>query len=309
MKITGKTLFIVNPVSGNGKGFNEWNLMNKHLKYLTNQFDVKITKFAMEAVQITNEALKNNYEHIIAVGGDGTINEVVNGFFEGDRLINPEAYLSIIPAGTGSDFARMFNLNVNEDYIIRLLSEGKEQSCDVVRVTFTGWNQEKDNRYFINAGDLGMGSETVARVNRSSKALGGFWSFLLAALSTILTYKNKQMMVKIDERDVYSGPCCLIAVANGQYFGGGMKIAPLAELNDGYLDVILVKDIGKIDLMANLFRVYKGNHLSHPKIEMFRGQKVNVSSHDQIFLEVDGETAGQGDVEFQILPQNMKLIL
>jgi diacylglycerol kinase family enzyme len=203
----------------------------------------------------------------------------------------------------------MFNLNINEDYIRRLLSEGKEQKCDVVSAVYVGWNKEKSIRYFINVGDLGMGSETVAKVNRSSKALGGFWSFLLAALSTTLTYKNRQMVVKVDRRDVYSGPCCIIAVANGQFFGGGMKIAPLADLNDGYLDVILVKDIGKIDLIANLFRVYKGNHLSHPKIEMFRGQKVCISSHDRMVLEVDGETAGLGDVEFTVLPGSIKILI
>lgn len=308
-KTTVKTLFVVNPVSGNGRGLREWNLMVNHLPDWTGQFDVRITKFAMEAVKITNEALKDGYKHIIAVGGDGTINEVVNGFYEDDKLINPQAYLSIVPAGTGSDFARMFDINVNEGYIKRLLCEGKGQTCDVVKAVFIGWNREKSSRYFINAGDVGMGSETVARVNRNSKALGGFWSFLLAALVTAITYKNRQIKVKIDERVLYNGPCCLIAVANGQFFGGGMRIAPLASINDGYLDVIIVKDIGKIDLMANLYRVYKGNHLSHPKIGMARGQKVNVFSNDQIFLEVDGETAGQGNVEFKVLPEGINLLV
>lgn len=172
-KTTAKTLFVVNPVSGNGRGLREWTLMAEHLSDWTGQFDVRITKFAMEAVKITNEALRNGYKHIIAVGGDGTINEV----------------------------------------------------------------------------------------------------------------------------------------ANGQFFGGGMRIAPLASVDDGYLDVIIAKDIGKIDLMANLFRVYKGNHLSHPKIEMARGQKVDVFSNDQIFLEVDGETAGQGDVEFKVLPEGINLLV
>ncbi|MEN6461243.1 MAG: diacylglycerol kinase family protein [Syntrophomonas sp.] len=305
----GKTLFIVNPVSSNGRGLTEWNLIKKRLNDWTNNFDVRITKFAMEAVQITSEALRNGYKHIIVVGGDGTLNEVINGFYQDDKVINPGAFLSVVPAGTGCDFARMFNIKVNRDYIVRILSGGKEKTCDVARATFIGLNQEKSVRYFINAGDVGMGSETVARVNRNSKVLGGFWSFLLAALFTALTYKNRQIKVKIDEQEIYSGPCCLIAVANGQYFGGGMRIAPRASIDDGYLDVILVKNIGKIDLMSNLFRVYKGNHLTHPKIKMFRGQKINVFSRDQIYLELDGETAGQGDVEFEILPQRIKLLV
>jgi YegS/Rv2252/BmrU family lipid kinase len=305
-----RTLCIVNPTAGHKRGEQRWNLIDQALRRQDFEYDAVFTRHTLHAVQITRDALNQGYNRIVAVGGDGTLNEVVNGFFtENGLVINPDAALSLIPVGTGSDFSRIFNLDASQDRIFKLMASTASQSCDVVKTSFTDLNGGKTARYYINIGDVGIGSETCARVNCSSKVLGGFWSFLLAALYTIITYHNRNITTLIDGNETYSGPCCLIAVGNGQYFGGGMKIAPQAVVNDGLLDVVMVKNFSKLELLANLARVYQGTHSSHAKVEFHRGSRVNIITHDKAYLEVDGETVGQGDIEFEVLPAGIKIIV
>lgn len=304
------TMCIVNPVAGHRRCKQRWDMLDQVLRAADLEYEVSITSHALHAVEITREALKNGFSRIVAVGGDGTLNEVVNGFFDlQGQAINPEARLSLIPVGTGSDFARMFNIDSSTECVRRLLSAGERKTCDVVRTSFWGWDGEQTRRYYINIGDVGIGAETCARINRNSKVLGGFWSFLLAGVYTILTYRNRNLTVLVDEAEIYSGPCCLIAIGNGSYFGGGMKIAPKARLDDGLLDVVVVKNFGKMELLAALPQVYRGSHLSHPKVGFRRGSRVKIISHDQAYLEVDGETTGQGDMEFEILPAGLKILV
>lgn len=310
MNTNYRTMCIVNPVAGNKRGGQRWGIIDMMLRAAGFEYDVTFTSHALDAIEITREAIKCGYDRIVAVGGDGTLNEVVNGFFTVDgRLINPSAGLLLIPVGTGSDFARMFDINASNECALKLMSLTQGQDCDVVRTSFCGNNGEKTVRHYINIADVGMGSETCARVNRSSKVLGGFWSFLLAALYTLITYRNRHLTVLLDGNEKYSGPCCLVAVGNGRYFGGGMKIAPEAMVNDGLLDVIMVKNFGKLELILNIAKVYRGAHLSHPKVDFDRGTRVNIISHDKVYLEMDGEPVGQVDIEFEILPAGIKIMV
>jgi diacylglycerol kinase family enzyme len=177
-----------------------------------------------------------------------------------------------------------------------------------VEAKYTGWNGQIECRYFINIADIGLGSETVIRVNRNSKLLGGFLSFLTGAVSAIISYKNYNVRVTIDGILVYSGPSSLVAVANGKYFGGGMMIAPNAEINDGLLDLIILKDFKKFELIRNLPLVYKGAHLSHPKVNCYKGKEVLIDSSEEVFLEMDGETPGRASASFRIIPSDMRII-
>ncbi|HEX3011769.1 MAG TPA: diacylglycerol kinase family protein [Syntrophomonadaceae bacterium] len=305
-----RTMCIINPISGHKRGGQRWNLIDQALQEADFQYDITFTKYTLHAAEITQEALQQGYNRIVAVGGDGTLNEVVNGFFAPDgSMINPDAVLLLIPVGTGSDFARMFNIDSSPQCVQKLMSLTEGQTCDIVKASFCGWAGGKTSRYYINIADVGIGSETCARVNRNSKVLGGFWSFLLAALYTIITYKNRLVTVVVDGREKYSGPCCLVAVGNGCFFGGGMKIAPQALVNDGLLDIILVKNFGKMELFANMARVYKGNHLTHPKVEFHRGTRVKIISQDKAYLELEGEPVGYGQVDFEILPSRIKIIV
>lgn len=300
---------VVNPYAGNRRGKQRWQQVETSLQDAGIKIDVQFTARPLDATSITREALNQGYNRILAAGGDGTLNEVVNGFYDEGRIINPQACLAVVPIGTGGDFARAFNFRNDAQFLINLLSVNRLQACDVVRATYTDWEGKRSSRYYINIADSGIGSETVARVNRNSKALGGFWSFLLAALTSIVSYKNRYLAASIDGQEVFKGHSCLIAITNGQYFGGGVKIAPKASTNDGLLDVIIAKDFGKMELFSIIPSTYRGGHLSHSKVEFHRGRKVIIKSTEDIYLEIDGESVGRGDFEFEIMPTALQLVI
>lgn len=305
-----RTMCVINPVAGNKRAGQRWSVINEVLQKAGFEYDVTFTNHALHAVQITREALQHGYDRIVAVGGDGTLNEVVNGFFSVDgQGINPKAVLLLIPVGTGSDFSRMFEVDSSIECVLRLMSLNEQRNCDVVRTSFFDYNGQKTVRHYINIGDVGIGSETCARVNRNSKVLGGFWSFLLAALYTIITYRNRRLKVLVDNKEVYNGPCGLVAVANGRFFGGGVKIAPEALVDDGLLDVVMVKNFGKPELLANIAKAYRGAHLNHPKVELCRGRRVNIITEQKEYLELDGEPVVSEDIEFEVIPAGIKIMV
>lgn len=306
-----QTLCVVNPESANGRTRKAWKRMERALVKRSIEIDVRYTKGPGDATLITRKALQNGYNRIVSVGGDGTLNEVVNGFFdENQHHINPEAGLSIIPLGTGGDFARMFKLERSIDFISRLLTSPQMYSCDLVLATYLSWQGMEERRFLINEADVGLGSATVYRVNNNSKALGGFLSFLLAFLYTIFTYQNQELVIKVDGETKYEGKTGIIVVGNGSYFGGGVKVAPHARIDDGLLEIILAKDLKKRDLLANITNMYKGTHLQHPLVERMAGHQVQIMSADDILFEMDGETPGHGNsITFEIAPAYMKLLI
>ncbi len=306
-----KTLCLVNPASANGRTRKAWLKTEQALAKRGIKLDVYFTKGPGDATIETRKALQNGYERIISVGGDGTLNEVANGFFDSNQQpIYPEAVLSFIPMGTGGDFSRMFGLNSDLSTICRLLTDPRPYRCDLVLTTYTNWQGDPEKRILINEADVGLGCETVFRVNRNSKALGGFASFLLAFLVTMIVYRNLELVIKVDDETIYDGKTGVIVVGNGGYFGGGVKVAPDAKIDDGLLEIILAKDLKKMDLVLNLTNMYKGTHLKHPQVERMIGRKVEILSKDDIRFEMDGETPGHGSsILFEIMPDAITLLL
>ncbi|HOB11851.1 MAG TPA: diacylglycerol kinase family lipid kinase [Syntrophomonadaceae bacterium] len=306
-----QTLCVVNPKSANGRTRKAWSNIERALVNRNIEIDVQYTRGPGDATLITRKALQSGYNRIVSVGGDGTLNEVVNGFFDKNQHhINPEACLSFVPLGTGGDFARMFNMNRDIDTIFRLFTDPQVCRCDLVLATYTGWQEMEERRFYINEADVGLGSATVYRVNNNSKALGGFLSFLLAFLYTIFTYQNLDLVIKVDGETRYEGKTGIIVVGNGSYFGGGVKVAPQARIDDGLLEIILAKDLRKRDLLANLTNMYKGTHMKHPLVERMAGHQVQIMSANDILFEMDGETPGHGNqVTFEIVPAAMKLLV
>lgn len=305
-----KTLCVVNPASANGRTKKAWKNLETFLRNQGLEFDVQYTNQPEDATKIARHALHNGYRRIVAVGGDGTLNEVVNGFFNGDnKKVRDDAVLGLIPMGTGGDFARMFPISSKPQRVYDILAKGEELEIDIVKGTFTGWSGEKETRYYINVADVGMGSETVYHVNRNSKAFRGFLSFLLLGIYSIITFENKDLRVKVDDQEVYAGKSSMVVISNGSYFGGGMKIAPKAKLNDGLLDVIIVKDLSKIEILKNLPGIYSGKHLNHPDLIFIHGKRIEITSPEKMFVEFDGETPGMGNLEFEIMPLEMKLLV
>jgi diacylglycerol kinase (ATP) len=294
--------FIVNPSSANRSTGRLWSQLEDVMRKHFGDFEFCLTETPNHATRLTSEALHDGFEMVVAVGGDGTVNEVVNGFFNSGSLINPDAVLGVISRGTGSDFIKTLGIPKPIEAACRTLRGRAIRKCDAGHFTCLGHHGEHIERYFINIADFGMGGETVERVNRTTKAFGGFASFLYGALSTILTFKSKRIKVKVD--DSYEADKLIdnVVVANGQYFGGGMWVAPRAQVDDGMFDILIIEEMGRLESLRNISKLYKGTHLQHPKVTCLHGKTVTAESPDTVLLDVEGEQIGRLPVRFDIIP-------
>ncbi len=286
---------IVNPAAGHGRAGRIWPDVAARMRELGLRFDAQTTSGPGEATRFAAEAQRAGYTSVVAMGGDGTVNEVVNGLFQDGQ---PSARLGVLSSGTGSDFVRSLGIGRGVDGVTALT--GGARRIDVGAIHSLNGDHQ---RYFVNAGDVGLGAEAADRVNRGSKRLGGFVSFLVGAISTIATYKCKEVQFSIDGGPTSCQRLALIVVANGRCFAGGMQVAPGAELDDGLFDVVWLAEGSRPVLIGQVLpSVYAGRHLGHPLIRHTRASRVAITPDATARVELDGEVVGSGPVEFRIVP-------
>lgn len=303
-----KIAVVVNPASANGTTAKRWPEVAAAFAGAGVEINHSFTEAPEHAIAITRQYLNDGYNLIISVGGDGTANEVVNGFFKDDgQLINSEAAVAFMSTGTGRDLGRTLGTPPTIKEAVTYILESPLRPIDLGQVTFTGNAGERQARYFVNVAGLGLDGDTVARVNRTSKALGGFVSFLWGTLVSLMLYKNKQMAITVDGNLICNEPVTVVVIGNGRYFGGGMCIAPQAVIDDGLFDIVILRGLSKPALLTNLPKVYSGTHLSHPRITSLRGRKISVTSNDEALLDLDGEQPGRAPVEVELLPSTLNL--
>ncbi len=303
-----RIMVIANPASSHGRTRRRWPEIEGLFKQERLEYESRFTRRPGDAACLTSEALRGGYREIVCVGGDGTLSEVVTGFFnENGEPLNPEANLSVISMGTGSDFSRTLGLSRELIPAVQRIKKGTPTPLDVGRAHFLNNKGEKVTWHFINILGLGLDGETVERVNRTSKAAGGFLSFLWGAVVSLLLYRPKEMQVIIDGKELMNQRITLLVIANGRYFGGGMKIAPTARMDDGLFDIVVVEGINKFLLLSKLYKVYQGSHLPDPRVWHFRGQKVAVYAREEVLIDMDGEQPGKADLEVEILPASLKV--
>jgi len=293
---------ILNPAAARGKTRKLWPRLTAELKRLGLAHEVAFTQYPGHGIELTREALKSGFDEIVAIGGDGTVNEVVNGFFENNRLINPEAKLGIIPRGTGIDVIRSLPLPANPVVAAEVIQRANVKKVDVGRLQCLGRDNQPVVRYFLNIADLGYGGALVDRVNGFTKFLGSFLSYFVGLLYTLTFYNNEPIRYRIDDGPEEFGVFSAIIAANGQYFGGGMWIAPGARLDDGQLEFVLIGDVSKMEVIANLRRLYQGKLAENPKVVYRRGKKLEAHSDHEVLLDADGELPGKLPATFEVLP-------
>jgi YegS/Rv2252/BmrU family lipid kinase len=300
-------LVIVNPNAGNGKGKKDWDNISALLKKEDLPFSVKFTEKKGHAIEFTNTSINEGFRKIITVGGDGTLNEVVNGVFSNHSCSTKDISLALIPVGTGNDWGRMFGIHLDHEKAVRIIRENKLMLHDVGLVSYydeTGIKQ----RYFINIAGLGFESVVVRRTNfQKDKGHGGKAIYFYNLLMSLLSYKNTKAEIVIDGKkinaDVFS-----INVGNGKYCGGGMRQTPDALPDDGILDVTVINGMGKFEIIRNLKILYDGTILSHPKIDGYKCKNLKVSSDMKLYAEADGESLGHTPVEFSIIPASINIV-
>jgi diacylglycerol kinase (ATP) len=303
----GECLVIVNPNAGSGRGKKDWKKISSLLEKEGIIFSVRFTEKKEDAIAFTTEGIESGFRMIITVGGDGTLNEVVNGVLLNTICPPLEISLGLIPVGTGNDWGKMFGIPSDYKKAVAIIKEGKLMVHDAGFISFCSDGGTK-TRYFINIAGLGFESTVVKRTNfQKDHGHSGKLIYFYNLLLSLLAYRNTKTEIEIDGEKVITDLFSL-NIGNGRYCGGGMRQTPNALPDDGLLDVTIIGDIGKIEIIRKLHLLYDGTILSHPKISGFRARNVKVTSESEILVEADGESLGHTPAEFSILPSAIKII-
>lgn len=298
---------IVNPNAGNGKGKKDWERISGLFAKENIRIISKFTEKKGQAIEFAGEALGAGFRKIISVGGDGTLNEVVNGIFSQDYCNTKEVTIGMIPVGTGNDWGRMFGIPLVYEGSVNVIKENKSLMHDIGVISYYS-GAEQHKRYFINIAGLGFEAMVVKKTNKQKdKGRSNNAIYFYNLLSSLISYKKTDAEIIIDgikrSAKVFS-----INVGNGRYCGGGMRQTPEALPDDGLLDITVIKEMGRMEIIKALHILYDGTILSHPKVDGYRANNLRVTSGSMLFAEADGESLGHTPVEFSILPASVKVI-
>jgi YegS/Rv2252/BmrU family lipid kinase len=302
-----KPHLIINPTAARGKMRERWNAIAATLRAENFAFDFAFTERPWHAVELTRAALAAGCDLIVAVGGDGTLNEVVNGMVTQDGVaVNPRAALGVISSGTGSDFARTAGIARDPLAAAQQLAQtAQTRPLDIGEIAYTR-DGKTTRRYFANVAGIGFDAEVIERTESGGKRGGGTLPYYSALVTTIWKYRNKDVVVQMDNQRVYARMNAVV-VCNGKFFGGGMQISPNAALDDGLFDVTILGDLGRLEVVMNTPRLYNGTILEHPKVSAYRAKTVTVEPTQKMLIEADGEFVGPGPAMFRIHPAALRL--
>lgn len=310
-----KPFLVVNPRSANGVTARHFDDIAQAARDAVGECAHAFTERALHATELTREALRSGSDLVVAVGGDGTINEVVNGFFEpaqpGEppRPIRPGASMGVLPRGTGGDLRRTLGLDADVRRGARHLA-GERKAVDIGRVDYTADEGRPASRYFINVGEVGVGARVVEIANRSSKVLGGKLTFMLASLRALSGWRDLRVRASFDGSPEEDLSVTTLAVANGRYFGGGMLVAPEARLDDGLFHVTIWSGFTLTDFVLKSGSMYDGSHLrlQGTRTRTARTVRLEPAGAAEVGIEVDGERLGRLPAAFTVLPGALGMV-
>lgn len=309
-------LVIINPTSARGRTGATWASAASDLRTHFGAFQPVWTKAAGDAQRIAREETASGRRFLIACGGDGTINEVANGIIESGA---EDAELGILPSGTGGDFRRTLDISTNTRDASVALRTGRTRRIDVGRVIYTNYDGTTAQRYFLGVASAGMGGAVIEAVKArdaqwlpasASRLFGGKLSFAAATLSTTMSFEKPTVSVSLDDGETHRITIANLCICNARYFGGGMKIAPDARLDDGLLDVIALGDLDRATILTRAHRIYGGTHLSMEMVHHARARRITVHPSNAtvaIKLELDGEVVGRLPATFEIVPGALRV--
>ncbi|MFC2002490.1 diacylglycerol/lipid kinase family protein [Chloroflexota bacterium] len=299
---------IVNPVAGSRSVGREWQRICRQLREAGLSFDYELTKHAGHAMEIARRSADDGYHRLIAVGGDGTVNEVANGTLRSTRSGN--IILGIAGMGTAHAFA--LSLGIGEGYAnaFSLLTGQGRALIDVGVVQC--WSQGQSiKRFFVNEASVGFSAEIVDAWKYLPTRFGHSLNLALrtiAGYKSLTTHRNQRLSLRVGN-EVESICCCAVVVANGRYLADGMQIAPHASLDDGLLDVVIVGDVTKYELLKIRPTLYNGSHIKHAKIREKKTTTITIESDEQLLVEADGDILGEGPASFWVMPSALTVVV
>jgi len=297
--VSEKAVFLVNPASANGSTAKRWPKLHARARELGLDGDEVLSERPGHLTELARHAAAEG-KLIVVVGGDGTLNEIVNG------IVGTDAEIAVLPSGTGQDFGRTHDIPTDFDDAVRVAIDGVPQQIDLGQATFVAPDGAEARRVFANVGSAGMSGAVAARANAGSTALGGRAIFYYALVREFLAWENTDVTVSFAGGH-RRGPMHDVIVANGRWHGGGMKLAPDAHPADGEFDIVLIGDVGKLDFVTTSPKLYKGGHVGHKRVEVVRSAHVEIAASEPIPLELDGEVAGTTPARFEILPNALRV--
>ncbi|MCR9139802.1 MAG: diacylglycerol kinase family lipid kinase [Alphaproteobacteria bacterium] len=303
---------VVNPHAGSGRTGRRWPAIARDLAAHIGPFDHALTTGPGHATELVRSAIDDGASLVIAVGGDGTINEAVNGFSRADGAVTGTCAFAALAGGTGSDFMR--GLSLSHTNALARIASGQTRQIDLGRVTFTSDDGRIVSRLFINIAGMGLSGAVDRAVNASGSFgfLPGIVTYYLATLSALWRYSFSGIRLSVDGQAPITINLAMAAIANGTHFGGGMNIAPHAKLDSGTFEVIVLRGGSKLTMMRDFPQLCRGTHMNHPMITALRGRRVTAEPVDPataIPVDLDGESPGHLKAEFEILPGALKLQL
>ncbi|MCA9520849.1 MAG: diacylglycerol kinase family lipid kinase [Myxococcales bacterium] len=300
---------IVNPNSANGRTGREWPAMRALLDAAFPALTVRMTTHQGEATDLVRASLLEGADVILSVGGDGTHNESVNGFFDSEGApIRPEAVLGVLSSGTGGDFRKTLKMPKDFPGCVDFLRRAKPAPIDVGRLQCVTIDGAPVSRYFVNITSFGISGLVDHYVNRTTKVFGGKVSFLVGTVRAMFHYHNQLVRLRVDDDFDEEIRINTVAVANGQYFGGGMWFAPNADLADGLFDVVVMGDVSKKQALFSGARVYNGTHIEMPEVTVIRGRRVVADSSESVLIDMDGEQPGRLPATLEIVPSGVLVL-
>lgn len=287
-----KLLFIINPIAGGGRAKDLIPLIKDKMKDNNIDYEIIETTEPRQAIEIVE---KSKIPVVVAVGGDGTVNEVAKGLIK-----RGNGYLGIIPGGTGNDMCKSLGLSMDPIHALETVIKGKTKKMDIGLA---------NDRCFFNISSVGFDAEVVRNTEKIKTRIKGKTAYILGVLVTLFKYRMKETNIEIDGEQVNKN-MLLLAVGNGQYYGGGMRIMPDAKIDDGYLHLCLVKDINNLKLLFLFPSIFKGEHLKYEKhVEIYKAKKILIKTKGEFYLNVDGDLIHTKDkVEFKISPRKLDII-
>ncbi len=308
-----KWLVIVNPKACIGKAEKDWPTIKQLLLDEGFDFEAVITEYQGHAIEIVRQGIaEKGFRKVISVGGDGTNNEVVNGIFTQDVVPTTEITMGTIPVGTGNDWVRTFDFPTDYQKIVKILKSGYTFAHDIGKVTYYN-NGDPKVRYFLNAAGTGLDEMVCNKTNIMKKqGKGGKIRYLLNTVTCLFNYKITNILIEIDDKEVFNDYILSLSIGNCRFNGGGMMMMPNAIPDDGMFDLTVIKDVSIFKFARNISKIYDGTFIDNMKeVSTFRGKKIRITSKPahSLLLETEGETLTNSPFYFEMMPKAINMLV
>jgi YegS/Rv2252/BmrU family lipid kinase len=302
-------MVIVNPKAGSGRGLKDWPIISNQMYNSGLRFTCVFTEHKYHAIELTVKAVNDGFKNIVAIGGDGTIHEVVNGLFIQKAVPTKDICLAVIPTGTGNDWIRMYGISKTYSEAVRSLVKKKTVIQDVAKVDFYE-TRVKHTRYMANVAGLGFDAVVNLKYNRlKDDGKYGKWLYIRSTINTFLGFRSQKFTIIVDGEPYYNGMVFSGAVGIGKFNGGGMQQTPKASVDDGLMDLTIIRKMSKFRVISNFKLLYSGHIYDIPKVMHAQAKKIEIETWPESRIEIDGEAVGTSPFCFELVPKCIKVVV